>query len=105
MGKTPLRSMVSPSLILATEPGWVCAKKLSIIFMLETYAYSIAKKYKVSQPKEILHLSEGGLSGFAKEESIGIGQRPLFLINTDLLFKWIYVHEQYGLPYRFSKHM
>lgn len=62
--------MVPPSLILATEPGWVCAKKMSIIFILETYTHSIAKKYKVSQPKEILHLSEGGLSVFAKEESM-----------------------------------
>lgn len=69
MGKTPLRSMVPLSLILAPEPGWVCAKKVSVIFFLETYTHSIAKKYRVSQPKEILHLSEGWLSGFVIEES------------------------------------
>lgn len=80
--------MVTPSLILETEPGWVCAKKVSIIFISETYTHFIAKKYNVSQPKEILHLSEGGLSGFAKEETRLIGQRPLFLI--EILFKWIY---------------
>ena len=58
--------MVPPSLILSTKPDWVCAKKVSIIFMLEAYTHSIAKKYKLSQPKEILHLSKGGLTGFAK---------------------------------------
>lgn len=60
--------MAPSSLIL--EPGCICAKKVSIILMLETYTHSIAKKYKVSWPKEILPLLECGLSGFAKETSI-----------------------------------
>lgn len=43
--------------------------KVSNILILETYTHSIAKKYKVSQEKEILPFLEGGLSGFAKETS------------------------------------
>lgn len=43
--------------------------KVSIILILETYTHSIAKRYKVSQPKEILPFLECGLSVFAKETS------------------------------------
>lgn len=71
MGKlTKVSGSTIYHMILTTDPG--CAKKVSIIFILETYTHSVAKKYKVSQPREILHLREGGLSGFAEEESIDV---------------------------------
>lgn len=98
MGKPPLRSMAPPPWIL--ESGSICVKKVSVILILETYTHSIAKKYKVSQPKEILPLLECGLSGFAKEN-----KSHYYLLNIELLFKWMYVHEQYGLTYSFLKHM
>lgn len=36
--------------------AWLYIENVSVIFILETYTYSIAKKYKVSQPKAILHI-------------------------------------------------
>lgn len=54
----------------------------------------------MSQPKEILPFLECGLSVFAKETSTAY-----FLLNVEFLFKWMYVHELYRLPYSLLKHM
>lgn len=78
MRKTPLKSMVPPSLMSAMEPGCICAENVSVIFILETYTHSIAKKYKVSQPKAILHLTKDGFNGLAEKESMVYKTKAIF---------------------------
>lgn len=36
--------------------AWLHIENVSVIFILETYTHSVAKKYKGSQPKAVLHI-------------------------------------------------